>query len=1134
MIVRILLQILKSKHYSFQAQLADLLDRMSRRPSVAATMQSHVTNKAGNIAKCPFKNIEHQRIKDNHRALASTGCTRDICQAGRAIHTDEPRVGENRSVESVCQDADDFLRDLYDEGFLPSERALEARLQAVHAEIHYGASEGVTREDNAETRLGGNWTQTYEELEFGIRRAWRNARKCIARNHAEELKLCDLRSVTSSEDMARELLRNAVEAFSEGRIEPTAFVFPPRVIGSRGPMIWNNQILDFAGYEMEDGTILGDPANVDLTNAIIDLGWTPPQPRGRWNLLPLVTMAEGDKPAMMEIPAPLSKLVDIIHPQFPSVAALNLKWKATPALTRLGFDIGGVQYTAAPFIGWFMDAEIGVRDLADTFRYNVLPDIVQAMGMTEGKYVHGIDSFDDLPEYEQLAMLSRAQSELNYAVQWSFNQAGVTMTDSLTASKKWCKFDDEFSEKHGYRLPADPYWLAPPQGSIIPVWHRGGAPNYQPKPMISKHVQDPIKAWKRERTNWHISSEPTKIMTFSQTAAAFPAFIAKKAPEVTVEETHDFSDDDGAEANSITSGTSTLSELKTIAIYFCSAGTIAEKLAKRLHKRLQVQTRVSLNVALHPRVECLNNLKVTDLTADKIFLFIVSSTGKGEVPPNGSAFLRITRLSSIEGMSFAVFGNGDSRYSSTYNGAAKTIHEHMQILGGHPLIRKVFRGDIAVEAIPYNAMSAWWKNLEPKIGEIINRDDIMIDDYKFKLPAKEDALDEVCTALEYATERLADHARDLRSFADASIVATHPTTSDVPQRSMNLRLDIGSATYNDMNCIQILPLNHPSKVDRALKALSVDGDSIPQLITEAVPTYSTFLTKFADLDAPFKSLNWLLATDDPTTSATNLMREMLSHLSVLETLELLAKTKLLAASISDPSFLQDILLSMPLLHTRTYSVASSLLNQRLEGHNKVDLMLKRISNGRFSSTFINDHFTAPPSSAPALLQYRIVDSISGRRLRKLNAEHEKPLIAVATGAGFGPVKCLLHARIAAARQRTESEGPIEQTMSLFLGFHPTDTPLIQPIVDEATSLGIVDEVYIVESNAEKTRVQDLLIREDIAGMLKENLLHGDGGWIFVCASEGAAKGVRTAFESVLESEGVDESFYIERYLEEVF
>ena len=28
------------------------------------------------------------------------------------------------------------------------------------------------------------------------------------------------------------------------------------------------------------------------------------------------------------------------------------------------------------------------------------------------------------------------------------------MTDSLTASMKWCRYDDEFKEKNGFRLPA--------------------------------------------------------------------------------------------------------------------------------------------------------------------------------------------------------------------------------------------------------------------------------------------------------------------------------------------------------------------------------------------------------------------------------------------------------------------------------------------------------------------------------------------------------------------------------------------------------------------------------------------------------------------------------------------------------
>lgn len=51
-----------------------------------------------------------------------------------------------------------------------------------------------------------------------------------------------------------------------------------------------------------------------------------------------------------------------------------------------------------------MDAEIGVRNLGDTFRYNVLPNVVQALRLDE-EALADADSFEDLPEYQQLAML---------------------------------------------------------------------------------------------------------------------------------------------------------------------------------------------------------------------------------------------------------------------------------------------------------------------------------------------------------------------------------------------------------------------------------------------------------------------------------------------------------------------------------------------------------------------------------------------------------------------------------------------------------------------------------------------------------------------------------------------------------
>lgn len=81
----------------------------------------------------------------------------------------------------------------------------------------------------------------------------------------------------------------------------------------------------------------------------------PPIPvaRTRWDVLPVVVMADGDLQVIVELPANLRRLIKIRHPKYETAFwRLDLKWVAFPALSRLGFDIGGVQYTATPFIGW--------------------------------------------------------------------------------------------------------------------------------------------------------------------------------------------------------------------------------------------------------------------------------------------------------------------------------------------------------------------------------------------------------------------------------------------------------------------------------------------------------------------------------------------------------------------------------------------------------------------------------------------------------------------------------------------------------------------------------------------------------------------------------------------------------------
>ncbi|GHP15262.1 nitric oxide synthase-like protein [Collybia sordida] len=441
-------------------------------------------------------------LSQKHDVLALAECEGDSCAKTQIAPSVGQQLGENRDIDVVQQEAEDFLRELHQDNFFADEIEFRERLQHVRTEIQNGSIEGVIWATQEFGTVGGTWTQTVQELEFGIQRAWRNAEKCIMRSHCENISLCDLRSVKYSNEMALELVKGLNDAYNDGNIIPTVFVFPPRTPNKSGPLIWNEQILSFAAYETENGSFMGDPRNAQLTKDIIELGWVPPQPRSPWDILPVVVMAEDDEPVLVELPMNLRKLVEIRHPKYDDAFwRLDLKWVAFPAPSKFGFDIGGIQYTATPFMGWFLDTEIGIHSLANPYRYHVLPEIVNVLYL-DNPSSEPANDFKALPKHEQLAMLSRAQTELNYAIYHSFFQDGITISDTLSSSKKWASYNDDFEKKNGYRLSSDTYWLTPSEGPMIPVWQRGSTPtlNHPPKPMICRQAQDPVTVWKNRKS----------------------------------------------------------------------------------------------------------------------------------------------------------------------------------------------------------------------------------------------------------------------------------------------------------------------------------------------------------------------------------------------------------------------------------------------------------------------------------------------------------------------------------------------------------------------------------------------------------------------------------------------------------
>jgi nitric oxide synthase oxygenase domain/subunit/sulfite reductase alpha subunit-like flavoprotein len=777
------------------------------------------------------------------------------------IKTVEHRVGQDRPLQAIEDEAVDFLRQLRNEGMLKSESALDQRVRGVLDEIRETSkmvpvddalpNEVQSDVNDSQLHAGGLWQQTTAEIEFGVRVAWKHSSKCIMRSEYSNLKVVDLRHVTTSKEMGTELLHHLKHAFNGGDVNPTTFIFPPRTPGQRGPMVWNGQLLSFAAYEADDGTILGDPANLSLTNAIIELGWTPPSFRTQWDLLPIVTMAEDDVPVITPLSEHEFPLVHITHPTNPlPFDRLGLRWVPAPALSRLGFDIGGVQYTATPFIGWFMDAEIGVRDLGDKNRYDMLPRLATSLGYTSSP-----SDLDRAPEHEKLAVLSKTQAELNFAVFHSFRQAGVMMTDTLSASSMYSSFDDEHLAEKGFRLPSNPYWLAPPQGSIVPIWHRGGAPNYQPAPLICRHVQDPVKAWKREKRMLEGVKE---------------------------------GDERGRE------GEVEAERKGMIHLFYCSAATTARKLTTELQRRLEqvVSESTDLDLIVQPpkTLNCFNPGAIR--SGDKVFI-VASTAGRGELPPNGKKIASILQTAEVPpDVTCAIFGNGNATYRDSHNAAANSIHAllkpHMQFHGNG-----IFEGDTSIADPPWTQFEQWLQQITRSLSAPMA---------EISQPS--------------SPSSLTPWKEIIPRYRPATFIST---TSSSPTGIQHVTLDIGDLQYQPLGHISILVPNGPRIVNTALKLLGLTGDeSLPRKFQQSSPlTLRQFLLEFIDFTQPFSTTNPWSSTLHP--SPTNL--HLLQTLPLKTSLPIF--DRYLISTPKSSISLQTLLSTLPLKRARTFSVASS-------------------------------------------------------------------------------------------------------------------------------------------------------------------------------------------------------------------
>lgn len=344
----------------------------------------------------------------------------------------------NSGQRTVLADAEAYLRLFY--GEKAALDALPERLAQVRAEI----------------QKSGTYLPTYDELAYGAKVAWRNSNRCIGRLFWQGLHVRDMRHLTTEEEMFTALVEHIRLATNGGNLRAVMTVFAPAAPGRPGIRIWNPQLIRYAGYRTPYGGIIGDPAQISLTEACLDLGWKG-GPRTRFDILPLVIQLPGRAPKLFELPADAILEVPISHPTVPWFADLGLRWYALPAVSNVLMDLGGLSYTAAPFNGWYMGTEIGARNFGDETRYNMLPAIAERMGL---------DTRSDRTLWKDRAIL-----ELNVAVLHSFERANVKMLDHHAAAQSFLQFE-EAERQVSREVTATWSWIVPPiSGSTTPVFH---------------------------------------------------------------------------------------------------------------------------------------------------------------------------------------------------------------------------------------------------------------------------------------------------------------------------------------------------------------------------------------------------------------------------------------------------------------------------------------------------------------------------------------------------------------------------------------------------------------------------------------------------------------------------------------
>uniref|UniRef100_A0A8B9GE11 Nitric oxide synthase, inducible n=1 Tax=Amazona collaria TaxID=241587 RepID=A0A8B9GE11_9PSIT len=973
---------------------------------------------------------------------------------------------------------------------------------------HLARLETVTKE----IETTGTYHLTEEELIFAAKQAWRNAPRCIGRIQWSNLQVFDARDCKTAKEMFEHLCRHIQYATNNGNIRSAITIFPQRTDGKHDFRVWNSQLIRYAGYQMPDGSVIGDPASVEFTQLCIELGWKPKY--GRFDVVPLVLQANGQDPEIFEIPPEIVLEVPMEHPKYEWFKELDLKWYALPAVANMLLEVGGLEFTGCPFNGWYMGSEIGVRDFCDVQRYNILKEVGRRMGL----------------ETNKLSSLwkDRAVVEINVAVLYSFQVKNVTIMDHHSAAESFMKYmQNEYRARGG--CPADWVWIVPPiSGSITPVFHQEML-NYVLTPFYYYQVD----AWKTHV--WHDETRRPKKKEIKFGILAKAVFFASSLMQRTM-----------------------AARTKVTVIYATETGKSAT-LANNLCSLF--------NCAFNTKILCMDEYNICDLEKETLLLVVTSTFGNGDSPNNGKVtftsevcmgpnsktenkdnpffcpmylskiWIRVSvlGLSFISCCRYAVFGLGSSMYPE-FCAFAHTIDQKLAQLGASQLTPIGEGDELGGQEEAFRR--AWFRSFL----HIVRR--------HFKQTLSQNS-HESCPCPVFSTALASIHSKDVIPMK----LKFRQNLQSLKSSRVTILVKLSCETDQEVHYlpgehIGIFPGNQPELV-RGLIAHVRDAPPADQTVRLETCTNGRLVLFGSKKRLPActlpQALTYLL---DITTPPSQQLLKKLSQLVTAEgdkqRLEVLCQSteeynkwkfynspnilEVLEEFPSAEVSTAFLLTQLPLLKPRYYSVSSSCDVTAREIHLTVAVVNYRTRDGQgplhhgVCSTWLNT----------IALNEMVPCFVRSANEFQLPKEPSRPCLLIGSGTGIAPYRSFWLQRIKGG------------DMTLLFGCRQPDMDhLYKAETEEMKRKGVLKEVYTAYSRQPgqpKVYVQDIL--QSKLGTKVCSLLHKEEGHLYVCGDVRMAKDVAQALKRMLTkalklSEQQAEEYFFQlksqkRYHEDIF